>query len=816
MSINLKKYFKVACIIGTLVLMPKNTFSCGPFFSETLINWRKDSLQEPPPALFSKEINKIIDQTNNDLEVVENDQSKTYDDLLFESKELPEQNAKKISSLRQQNDGDKAYAIGNDLPEGIRLYTAAAVDFHNAFPNQKKDNEDKEAHKNENKVLDENAKNNLKKAQRRLLSVLALPDKQNRERILPAIYTLGRIATYFDETKLAEDYFIKTRELVKSGLPDPQGLAVASLGEQAQLHLRPGEIATAVSLYAHQLSYGSHSAEVSLKFVARKILKNTEWLTEALKDPKTQKLVFAYLYTQHVNRPYDTYDFFPDYDSFVEEENDNKSNLPEGWMPISKSGEKEHNITNTDNFENGESWWKDEKAEADAESHRLQTILQKIIDIIEKQGIENFSGIDWLAGSAYSNGLFDLAQRLVEHDKSALSFWVRAKLALHNGNKEAALAAYAEAIHAFPANELPKDSDYFEPFWGTGEENDWPNSSLTYRINTERGILQLSRGDFIQALHFLYQGSARYWQDAAYVAERVLSLEELKTFVDQNVLVPSEIERQNASENGELTPAMRIRQLLARRLMRNNRIKEAIDYFDDIELKKMANNYHDLLKKASNSWQTDFNKARVWYDVAILVRYEGMELMGYELSPDYTIWQGNYEDVDDQNYEGLEEEEIKEEFLTKTELERVKNHIANPNIRYHYRLLAAEYANKAADQLPASSEAFVAVLCKAAGWNINYSPEFATRFYKRYLNEGASVHWGNSFGHSCPDPNFDEAQRNYWLTQLKSHLHYSKKQIGSFAMIFLILGFAYYLLRFRFKKIMELILEHICRISYIK
>ena len=45
------------------------------------------------------------------------------------------------------------------------------------------------------------------------------------------------------------------------------------------------------------------------------------------------------------------------------------------------------------------------------------------------------------------------------------------------------------------------------------------------------GGLHLARGDFVQALDILLTG--RLWEDAAYVAERVLTANELKAYVDK-------------------------------------------------------------------------------------------------------------------------------------------------------------------------------------------------------------------------------------------------------------------------------------------
>ena len=48
------------------------------------------------------------------------------------------------------------------------------------------------------------------------------------------------------------------------------------------------------------------------------------------------------------------------------------------------------------------------------------------------------------------------------------------------------------------------------------------------RIEGEMAILALERGDYREAFDQLYRSGDIYWQDAAEVAERVLSLDELK------------------------------------------------------------------------------------------------------------------------------------------------------------------------------------------------------------------------------------------------------------------------------------------------
>ena len=60
--------------------------------------------------------------------------------------------------------------------------------------------------------------------------------------------------------------------------------------------------------------------------------------------------------------------------------------------------------------------------------------------------------------------------------------------------------------------------------------------TATYcRIRAEQGYLSPERGEYVDALNHLLASGDEYWQDIAYVAERVLTTAELKLFVDEHV-----------------------------------------------------------------------------------------------------------------------------------------------------------------------------------------------------------------------------------------------------------------------------------------
>ncbi len=116
-------------------------------------------------------------------------------------------------------------------------------------------------------------------------------------------------------------------------------------------------------------------------------------------------------------------------------------------------------------------------------------------------------------------------------DKSPLAYWIKAKLALRAGNQTAALAAYAEAAKGFPRVDKSNSA--------ASDQSTEINDNLIYRVDAERGVVQLARGEYQKALGYLYSTSGRYWTDAAYVAERVLTVSELQSFIDRHVPAPS-------------------------------------------------------------------------------------------------------------------------------------------------------------------------------------------------------------------------------------------------------------------------------------
>ncbi|AEA72158.1 Conserved hypothetical protein [Pseudomonas brassicacearum subsp. brassicacearum NFM421] len=344
---------------------------------------------------------------------------------------------------------------------------------------------------------------------------------------------------------------------------------------------------------------------------------------------------------------------------------------------------------------------------------------------------------------SYQHGDYASAQAFVQKaSDTGLAWWVRAKLALRDGDKVAAAAAYAKAAQAFPNDES----------WGGRRTPDWNFESVQpkCRVEGESAILALQRGDYLQAFDQLYRGQSNYWYDAAAVAERVLTVDELKQYVDAQVPAPPALSQEDRDNYVPLPVAASLRNLLGRRLLREGRFDEAPAYFDNADLQNKARAYGQLRQDAESKWWPT-RRAEAYFNASWMARKWGMELLGYEMAPDYASLGGNY---------SLEPVELKVgPLVAEGEVQRQQASAAQPDMRYHYRFVATALASQAADHLPHTSQAFAAVLCNAVGYNSSLEEQSA--LYQRYVKEGPYVDWAWNFGYQCPYPEFNKADKRY-------------------------------------------------------
>ncbi|UVM05072.1 hypothetical protein [Pseudomonas laurylsulfatiphila] len=521
--------------------------------------------------------------------------------------------------------------------------------------------------------------------------VLALPAEQRASRSTWAAYSLGRaLFAMSAEAGAAPDLleqsakaFEQTRQLSIDGFSDTLELGVASLGEEARVVRTAGDWNRAIELYATQNLHGSAVGYTSLKLLMADLLTlPDDQLAELLKGQPVQQLVTASLISRL------------------------------GWS----FGDQPPNE-------------------------------QKMIKLLQNSTRGSLENADRLAAMNYQQGDYASAKAFLEHaGDGGLAWWLRAKLAVRDGDKTAAAAAYAKAAQAFPQNES----------WGERRTPDYDYETLQpkCRVEGESAILALQRGDYLQAFDQLYRSQSIYWFDAATVAERVLTLEELKHYVDTQVPAPPPLSQQERDNYVPLPVAASLRNLLGRRLLREGHYEQALAYFDNDGLRHKARLYGEQRQAADSAWWPT-RRAAALFNAAWTAREWGMDILGYEMAPDYATFGGNYI---------LENAELKVgPLMAEDEVKRQQASAAQPDQRYHYRFVATALASRAADNLPHTSQAFAAVLCEASGWNSSLEEQSA--IYQRYVKEGPYVEWAADFGHQCPYPDFENADKRY-VTQV--------------------------------------------------
>lgn len=521
--------------------------------------------------------------------------------------------------------------------------------------------------------------------------LLALPADQRPLRSTWAAYSLGR--TWFAMSRAAgdaggaleqsRDAFRQARQLSIDGFSDPLELGVASLGEEARVVRAAGDWSGAIELYEAQNLHGSAVGYTSLKQLMNELAQLPEAeLAELLQHKTVQQLVTASLVSR------------------------------QGWS----FGDEPPNE-------------------------------KKLVRLLQNSTRGSLENADRLAAMSYQQGDYAGARAFLENaGDGGLAWWLRAKLAVRDGDRNAAAAAYSKAAQAFPQQED----------WGDRRTPDWAYESLQpkCRVEGESAILALQRGEYLQAFVQLYRSNNVYWFDAATVAERVLTVDELKQYVDENVPAPPALTQQERDSYVPLPVAASLRNLLGRRLLREGHYTDAVAYFDNPDLQKKARLYGEQRLKADAAWWPT-QRASALYNAAWTAREWGMDILGYEMAPDYATFGGNY---------SLETTELKVgPLVSEAEVQRQQASAAQPDQRYHYRFVATTLAGRAADNLPHTSQAFAAVLCNAAGWNSSLEDQSA--LYQRYVKEGPFVPWAVDFGHQCPYPDFENADKRY-VTQV--------------------------------------------------
>lgn len=514
------------------------------------------------------------------------------------------------------------------------------------------------------------------KARQHWISLLELPPAKRFYKSVWAAFMLGRLERFHDPKK-GIDYMQMTRRLAVEGFSDPLGCAAASYGWEARIHLDQGQFLEAIQLYMDQHKTGDPTASSSIRIVIREIHSSPDpGVIKALaQHPDARDLFTAYLIS-----------------------------LPYPMVP---------------DIEN--------------------SVIHLWLDTLDKLDLQDKDLVSRLAVAAYQTGDITSTQHwLAKMDSERPEHhWLSAKLHLRQGHTQAATLHYLKLAPHFLQNKQEKSADFMTSLHLSTYDYSLRNPGNGYdQAAGEWGVLQLASKDYTDALNlFLTHG---FWYDAAFVAERVMSLDELKEEIDLKWPHPNP-EPELPYWFGEAIPAdqpgtdgLLIRYLLGRKLVRNNRHMDALPYFPTAFRPKILK-LHRLLSGSNDPDLEQMERAQLLWEAARITRHEGLDLMGTEIQPDFRLHAGQFEyGVSDEARFDLGR--WPQAPPTLDEFFRVQSSAPDPDIRFHYRHVAAELGWNAAALMPDQSDETAIVLCTAGSWLKGTHPVKADRFYKALVN----------------------------------------------------------------------------------
>jgi len=539
-------------------------------------------------------------------------------------------------------------------------------------------------------------------------TLLSLPENERRHNTVNATYMLGRMnfglirlvdsdgnKTFNDAPSPADSYsrkskdamfesaqwLRKTREAAAAGFDDLSNLADDSLGWEARAWLEIGDYAKAIHLYMQQYALGD-------KAIANPSLR--------VGSPLQSLRITANAVLKYV--------------SISERAGESDAATAKCLQALAQD-ELSRRVVTVFLLARFSLWGYSDGENYDERISRQSLAWAATLRNAELCNVPDADRIAWIA---YQAGNFDMARSWTEiaTQDSVPANWIRAKLALRDGN----LAGGERLLEKVTAS-----ADL------TGEARPVAWSEL--------GRVRMSRGEYAAALDAFIHGG--HWEDSAYIAERVLTLDELRDYIDtrnlreaaRSATPPRDFVDDDAISHTFEQLSKSLCNLLARRLARANAPAAAVKYFSE-ELGETYAAYIADVREGFDAALPAEKRARAFWRAALAIRENDMELLGTELAPDNAINGGSYGgDSIFPARKGPLRLDSGPAAPTADELKRLDENIV-PVERYHYRYRAAQLGMWAASLMPNDDDETAAMLNRAGGWLKNRDPKAANDFYR--------------------------------------------------------------------------------------
>ena len=530
--------------------------------------------------------------------------------------------------------------------------------------------------------------------------LLKLPPADRHYRTVWAAFMLGKMAMKSRAYPAAIEWFKKTRALAKEGFADSLGMAADSYGWEGRCEWKLGVPDKAAPLFLTQLAMGDQSAVISLKALIPD-RSPTEGMLNYGSEPESRE---GWTETQKA----------------AEQQTIDQALLAAAKDPLLRELVTVHILAT----ETGAFW-------SDSDSQHATKRCAHWLASIKEANVGKVDDAEYLGWVAYTGANYQEAALWLSLSSGTTpaAWWLKAKLQRREGKlaeaaksmEQAWLAICDPKIYVGAKPDALDSAILLESQMGSAE-----SLSFSQSATGDFGLLRLARGEFVQSFDTFFKGGL--WTDASFLGERVLTTEELKSYVDA-LPAESKTAKDDESNDSANFTNEKLRWLLGRRLVRDDRYEEAARYLKP-PYDKLLSSYVQAIKDGNDEKLNKRQRARALFTAAWLARYDGMELMGTEVAPDGFESSGEFPNAEiaKQRQSGkystspADEEGAKAKTKpmvlkpTKEELQRLAKSRTAPDLRFHYRIIAGALAIKAAQLLDDNSDELSDVLNTAGNW----------------------------------------------------------------------------------------------------